>query len=354
MIYRIALTLRHWFYDKGWKKTFKADVPTVCVGNITVGGTGKTPHTEMILRKLMENGRENLAVLSRGYKRKSKGFQLAGADATARLVGDEPLQMARKFPMVTVAVDKNRVHGCQLLTSGTGVFPEAKKMADASGNTPVPSVIILDDAFQYRKLEATLNIVLVDYNRPVFEDKLMPWGRLRDFPSQLKRAQVVIVTKCPAELDEVERAEWRKRLKLSDAQPLFFTTVSYCQAEPVFPEADTHYLYSKRLVLVSGIANNTPLRQYLSDTYKIMQRLEFPDHHRFSAGDIHSIESAIKANPTACLMTTEKDAQRLRDCKKVPENVRQRLFYTPIQAAFLTEEEDHLFTQTLLKSLATE
>ena len=348
MIYRTILALRHLAYDKGWKKTFKADVPTICVGNITVGGTGKTPHTEMILRKLLENGRENLAVLSRGYKRKSKGFQLAGADATVRLVGDEPLQMARKFPMVTVAVDKNRVRGCQILTSGTGVFPEAKKMADASGNTPVPSVIILDDAFQYRKLEATLNIVLVDYNRPVFEDKLMPWGHLRDLPAQLRRAQVVIVSKCPAELDQVERAEWRSRLKLSDEQQLFFTTVSYCPAEPVFPEGDAHYLYSKRLVLVSGIANNTPLRMYLSDAYKIVQRLEFPDHHRFSAGDIHSIASAIKANPTACLMTTEKDAQRLRDCKNVPENVRQRLFYIPIQARFLTEEEDDAFTETLM------
>ena len=334
MIYRTILALRHLAYEKGWKKTFKADVPTICVGNITVGGTGKTPHTEMILRKLLENGRENLAVLSRGYKRKSKGFQLAGADATVRLVGDEPLQMARKFPMVTVAVDKNRVRGCQILTSGTG-------------NTPAPSVIILDDAFQYRKLAATLNIVLVDYNRPVFEDKLMPWGNLRDFPSQLRRAQVVIVSKCPAELDQVERAEWRSRLKLSDEQQLFFTTVSYCPAEPVFPEGDAHYLYSKRLVLVSGIANNTPLRMYLSDAYKIVQRLEFPDHHRFSAGDIHSIASAIKANPTACLMTTEKDAQRLRDCKNVPEQIRQRLFYIPIQARFLTEEDDVAFTKVL-------
>ena len=140
MIYRTILALRHLAYEKGWKKTFKADVPTICVGNITVGGTGKTPHTEMILRKLLENGRENLAVLSRGYKRKSKGFQLAGADATVRLVGDEPLQMARKFPMVTVAVDKNRVRGCQILTSGTGVFPEATAIFFASGNTPVPEV----------------------------------------------------------------------------------------------------------------------------------------------------------------------------------------------------------------------
>ena len=348
MIYRLILALRHLAYDKGWKKTFKAPVPTICVGNITVGGTGKTPHTEMILRKLLEHGRENLAVLSLGYKRKSKGFQLAGADATARLVGDEPLQIARKFTTVTVAVDKNRVHGCQLLTSGTGVFPEAEKMADASGKTPVPSVIILDDAFQYRKLEATLNIVLVDYNRPVFEDKLLPWGNLRDLPSQLRRAQVVIVSKCPAELDPVERGEWRTRLKLTEQQDLFFTTIGYGQPKPVFPEADPHYLYSKRLVLISGIANNTPLRMYLSDTYQIVQRLEYPDHHRFRAGDIRAIASAVKANPTACLMTTEKDAQRLRESKNVPDSIRQRLFYMPIQAQFLSQEDDAAFTETLM------
>ena len=337
MIYRLILALRHLAYDKGWKKTFKADVPTICVGNITVGGTGKTPHTEMILRKLLGDARWGhcqLAVLSRGYKRKSHGFQIAGSDASAAQMGDEPLQMARKFPMVTVAVDKNRVHGCQQL-SGVGL-------------------IILDDAFQYRKLEATVNIVLVDYNRPVFEDKLMPWGRLRDFPSQLRRAQIVIVSKCPAELDPVEREEWRSRLKLTPEQQLFFTSIGYCQPEPVFPEADSHYIYSPRLVLLSGIANNAPLRMYLSDTYKIVQRMEYPDHHRFSAGDIHSIESAIKANPTACLMTTEKDAQRLRDCKNVPENVRQRLFYMPIQATFLTPEEDEAFTEFLFKAVKAE
>lgn len=334
MLYRLVLSLRHLFYDKGWKKTYKAKVPTICVGNITVGGTGKTPLTEMILRKLLGSaqwGDKQLAVLSRGYKRKSHGFQVAGSDATARQMGDEPLQMARKFPMVTVVVDKNRVHGCEQLSGA--------------------DLIVLDDAFQYRKLTASLNIVLVDYNRPIFEDRLMPWGTLRDFPSQLKRAQIVIVSKCPAELDEVERSEWRNRLQLSDDQQLYFTTITYCQAEPVFPEADAHYLYAQRLVLVSGIANNAPLRSYLSDTYKIVQKLEFPDHHHFSAGDVHSIAAAVKAHPTACLMTTEKDAQRLLDCKKIPDEVRKRLFYMPMQATFITQEEDAAFTASLMKAI---
>lgn len=336
MIYSLALALRHWAYDKGFKKTYKAKVPTICVGNITVGGTGKTPHTEMILRKLLasaEWGRSQLAVLSRGYKRKSHGFQYAGSDASARQMGDEPLQMARKFPTVTVAVDKNRVHGCEQLS---GV-----------------DLIILDDAFQYRRLEATLNIVLVDYNRPIFEDRLMPLGHLRDFPSRIRKAEVVVVSKCPAELDEYERQQWRDRLQLAENQKLFFSTISYCPPEPVFPEADAHYIYSYRLVLVSGIANNASLRMYLSDSYKLVQKLEFPDHHRFSSGDIRSIAAAVKANPTACIMTTEKDAQRLRDCKHVPQQIRERLFFLPIQATFLTPEEDQEFTELLLSSLTS-
>ena len=334
MIYRLILALRHLAYDKGWKKTYKAHVPTICVGNITVGGTGKTPHTEMILRKLLGDARwgcSHLAVLSRGYKRKSHGFQVAGKDASAAQMGDEPMQMARKFPMVTVVVDKNRVHGCEQLSGA--------------------DLIILDDAFQYRRLAATLNIVLVDYNRPIFEDRLMPWGNLRDLPSRVQKAQVVIVSKCPAELDEVEQGEWRSRLKLTDDQKLFFTTVSYCQPEPVFPEADPHYVYSQRLVLVSGIANNASMRMYLSDKYKIVHKLEFADHHRFSTGDIRSIAAAAKEHPTACLMTTEKDAQRLRDCKKIPAEIRQRLFFLPIQATFLTEEDDKAFTETMIKAL---
>lgn len=335
MIYRLILAIRHLFYDKGWKKSFRASVPTICVGNVTVGGTGKTPHTELILRKLLQSDQwayANLAVLSRGYKRKSRGFQVVTRESTAAFAGDEPLQIARKFPAVTVAVDKNRIRGCQKLTNA--------------------QLIVLDDAFQYRKLSATVNIVLVDWNRPVYQDKLLPWGNLRDLPSRLQKADIVMVTKCPAEVDDWSRQEWCRRLKLSAGQQLFFTTTAYGTPEPVFPEADPRYTYSQRLVLVSGIANDAPLRSYLSDTYKIAQRLAFPDHHKFTRADMRKLRAAIKENPTACLMTTEKDAQRLRDVPKVPSEVRQRLFYLPIEAQFLSPEEDAAFTAALLQSVA--
>jgi tetraacyldisaccharide 4'-kinase len=331
MIYRLILALRHLAYNKGWKKSFKAEVPTICVGNITVGGTGKTPHTEMILRKLLESDRwaySNIAVLSRGYKRKSKGFQIVDREASARFAGDEPLQIARKFPSVKVAVDKDRIHGIQQLGA---------------------DIIVLDDAFQYRRLSPSLNIVLVDYNRPIFKDKLMPWGRLRDLPSQMKRAQAVIVTKCPASLEDREREEWRQNLKLAPEQQLFFTTTWHDAPEPVFPEADSRYTYAHRLILVSGIANDAPLRNHLSDTYKISMRLAFKDHHKFTRGDIRTIAHAVKEIPTACIMTTEKDAQRLRDVKKVPDKVKERLFYVPVRAQFLREEEEALFTDLITR-----
>ena len=331
MIYGLVLRIRHLLYNKGWKKSFSAPVPTVCVGNITVGGTGKTPHVELLLRLLLAAGKQP-AVLSRGYKRKLKGFQAIPADGSAALYGDEPVQIAHKFPEVPVAVDKDRVHGCGQLAAKA-------------------SCIVLDDAFQYRRLRATLNIVLVDFHRPIFKDRLLPWGRLRDLPGRLKAAQVVIVTKCPAELSAQEREAWRKDLHLSPEQQLFFTTLQYGTPLPVFPEADAHYLYAKQCTVLTGIANDAPLRSYLSDTYKIGQHLQFPDHHAYSKADLRTIGRAIQASATSCLFTTEKDAQRLRDCKHVPQNIRERLFFVPIEAAFLQEEEQAAFTAALLAVL---
>ena len=311
-----------------------------------MGGTGKTPHTELILRLLQESdrwGNAALAVLSRGYKRRSKGFQIVQRDSTAAFAGDEPLQIARKFPAVTVAVDKNRVEGCKKLVAGEG-SPEGERGAD---------IIVLDDAFQYKRLHASLNIVLVNYRRPIFEDRLLPFGRLRDLPSRIQDADAVIVTKCPAELEEGERQAWRERLRLPENMPLWFTTVEYCEAAPVFPEeADTRYNYSKTALLFSGIADDTPLRAHISDSYKIVEALKFPDHHAFSRGDIAQIAAAVRKHPTAALLTTEKDAVRVLDCaasggKGVPAEIRQRLFTVPVRAAFIDEADQHALERKL-------
>lgn len=336
MIYRMILALRHLVYDKGWKKTCKASVPTICVGNITVGGTGKTPHTELILRTLMHSDQwafRPLGVLSRGYKRKSKGYQLVPPDGSAAQYGDEPVQIARKFPGVAVAVDKDRVEGCEKLS--------------AAGS----QLIVLDDAFQYRKLQADKNIVLIDCYRPVFKDRLLPYGRLRDLPSRLKKADIVLVTKSPAYLEEEERALWRQKLKLREDQPLFFTALRYGSPVAVFPEGDPRYAYSQRLILFTGIANDAPLRNYLSDNYKLVGRFQFPDHHRYTKADVRKLLAAVKEHPTACLMTTEKDAQRVVDVRNVPGELRQRMFYLPVEAAFLTPEEESAFNEALLENL---
>lgn len=327
MLYGLVLRVRHLFYDRGWKKTFQPPVPTICVGNLTAGGTGKTPHVELLLRLLSFR---SVAVLSRGYKRKTKGFRIVGEADSAQTVGDEPLQIARKFPSVTVAVDKDRIHGCQELRD---------KQVE---------LVVLDDAFQYRKLEPSLTLLLVDYHRPVFKDRLLPWGRLRDLPSRIRKADAVVVTKSPAEVPDDERAWWRSKLHLREEQPLYFTRIQYQKALPVFPDGDSHYLYSQKVILVSGIANDTPLRQYLSDTYKIVGRLSFPDHHRYTKRDIRAIAAAARNCPTACLMTTEKDAQRLRNVPEVPPELSQRLFYLPIEAVFLSPEEEANFVQYLL------
>jgi len=354
--YYLSLKARHAMYNAGWKKSTSAEVPTICIGNVTVGGTGKTPHTEMVLRTLMSDPQwrgTNLAVLSRGYKRKSKGFQQVTVDGTAAFYGDEPLQIKKKFPFVTVAVDKDRIEGCRFLTHPELLATEKKARKCRDKNLDPASIIVLDDAFQYRKLKPTVSIVLVDYNRPVFKDNLMPIGRLRDLEERIHTADIIIVSKCPHYLEEEEKEAWKNNLKISESQHLFFTTIDYCTLEPVYPEGENRYLYSKRLVLFSGIANDTPLFKYLSDTYKVVRHIKFPDHHKFTNGDIHQIAVAAESFPTSIVATTEKDSQRVKDCAKTPATIKERLFRAPIQVSFLGEDEKERF-RTTLRSYLTE
>ena len=352
--YWVTLKVRHLIYNKGLKKVHTPSVPSICIGNITVGGTGKTPHTEMIIRTLTQHEEwagKNIAVLSRGYKRKSKGFQLVPAGGTAKHFGDEPLQIKQKFPEITVAVDKSRIEGCGFLTDPASLKTSKKGRRCMHKDLQKADIIIFDDAFQHRAIKAGVNIVLVDYNRPIFKDSLMPIGKLRDLPERIKAADIVIVSKCPKYMEEEEKPVWRKRLKLTENQHLFFTYISYDTPCAVFPEGDPHYIYAPKLILFSGIANDTPLRRHLSDSYQIVKHFNFPDHHKFSRSDINSIRNAAEAYPTSVVMTTEKDCQRVRDSKTVPESLKKRLFYTPIKTEFVSQEEKEQFTTTLLTYL---
>ena len=212
--YWLSLKLRHFLYDTGLKKVRSADVPTICIGNITVGGTGKTPHTEMLIRTLLQDdewGGKNIAVLSRGYKRKTKGFQQVTEDGTALAYGDEPLQIKKKFPGMTVAVDSNRIEGCDFLSHPEKLQTAKKARKCIDKSLPASDLIILDDAFQHRALKPTLSIVLVDYNRPIFKDHLLPIGRLRDLPERISAADIIIVSKCPNEVNAWEKCTWPRK-----------------------------------------------------------------------------------------------------------------------------------------------
>ena len=358
--YYLTLKLRNRYYSRPGRKTFAAEVPTLCIGNVTAGGTGKTPHVEMVLRLLQHSEEwadKQLAVLSRGYKRDSTGFQQVDAAGSAATFGDEPLQIKKKFPGVTVAVDKDRVEGCDLL-----VHPEklaGRKYAKKCWNRDFPAAdyIVLDDAWQYRRLRATRNVVLVNWNRPVHKDLLLPLGRLRDLPERLWDADAVIVSKCPAELDVFAKVKFVEEMGYTNFLPsactatapngrqqlILFSTVRYGAVQGVYSTSEPRFSYAKKVILLTGIAGDGPLRAYLSDTYKIVKRYSYPDHHRFTWKDISKLQEAVDKNPTLAIATTEKDAQRLLDFTGMPEALRERLFYVPITVDFLSEEEHEVF-----------
>lgn len=366
--YYLVLKIRHTLYDKGIWKVHTCEVPTICVGNIAAGGTGKTPHTEMILKTLLKSeewGDKQIAVLSRGHKRSSRNFQQVSINGSAAFYGDEPLQIKKKFPGVTVAVDRCRLQGCDFLIHPEKLHTDRKARKCKEKDMPKSDLIVLDDAFQYRDLKSHCNIVLVDYNRPVNEDTLLPFGRLRDLPARLHYADIIIVTKCPAYLDDWEKIQWVKSMGIRDFNvrtckgtdrkgkeiTILFTMINYCPLEKVYPEGDPRYIYSKKLILFSGIAKDTHLRRYLSDNYKLVKRFRFADHHKYSGFDISRILRATKKYPTAVVATTEKDSQRVVDNKKVPVSLRERLFQVPIEVAFLSNLEKEIFESTLMKSL---
>ena len=346
MIYKLILSLRDLRY-RGGKHSTKAEVPTVSIGNITVGGTGKTPLVELTIRRLLTLGRSDIAVLSLGYGRKSKGFRYVSTENTPEECGDEPLQIKRKFPVLPVAVAKDRLDAC-------------RRLANPEDDTQKAGIIVLDDAFQYRRLQPHLSVVLTPYNRPVTKDTLLPGGRLRDLKKRLYEAHTIIVTKCPYELDDLEKIDHAALLgfdsydpgtctavRKGNPQTLLFSRILHGDPEPLFSEADRRYTYSGKAVLFSGIADDTPLRDHLSSEHKIVAHKRFPDHHRYRRADVRALRRLMRSNPTAVFVTTEKDAQRLRTLSCIPKELRERMFYVPIQATFLSPQEEAAYDNQL-------
>ena len=337
-IYGAGVWLRNKLFDWGVYKERSFHVPVICIGNITVGGTGKTPHTEYLIRLLQKHFQ--VAVLSRGYKRKSKGFVLAKPDSSFKKIGDEPFQMKQKYPKIHMAVDSNRCHGIE----------ELCKESVAAGT----EVILLDDAFQHRYVKAGLNILLVDYNRLICEDTLLPAGRLREPESAKYRAQIVIVTKCPKDMNPMDFRVLHKQMELYAFQQLYFTSLNYGKLHPLFNGGKdyslTHINNSVHILLVTGIASPKRLENDLSHYNKNIHPLTFSDHHEFSAKDIQKIKEAFEKLPEGkrMIITTEKDAVRMQANSYLDESVKPYIYVLPIEVTFLQNQEE-TFNQSIIE-----
>ena len=323
--FNVALWARNLAYDKGWIKGVTIEhVSIVSLGNIAVGGTGKTPHVEMFIRHLLDNA-YRVAVISRGYGRQQpRTSRFVETDSRVEDVGDEPLQIKRKFPQVKVIVDQDRVRAVRML------------MQLPFGD--VPEVILLDDGMQYRKLIPTRQIALINYNRPLSKDSLLPFGRLRDLPSQMRRADTVIITKCPPFMTAEEKQQMREANRIADWQKVFFTTVQYFDPVAVFPQGNNRYIYSHEAILFTGIANSSQLRHHIGARYPRNFHIEFPDHHVFTDKDIKQIQTFADKHPQAIVLTTEKDSQRIRRNPMVTERLKERIFYIPIEVCLVEDE----------------
>ena len=330
--YGFGVGLRNMLFEMGALKSKKYDVPIISVGNITVGGTGKTPHVEYLIELLKDH--MNVAVLSRGYKRKSRGFVLAGKDTPMTQIGDEPFQMKQKYPDIIVAVDGNRRRGIEKLIEG-----EAGKKAD---------IILLDDAFQHRYVKPGINILLVDYHRLVIYDELLPAGRLREPVKSKDRADIVIITKCPKDLNPMEYRVITKAMKLYPYQQLYFSTHEYDTPRLVFPEMangeeikSLDELRDKSVLLLTGIASPQQMEHDLAPYTSQLTPLIFGDHHAFKKKDVERINELFASlSGQKLIITTEKDATRLLTTEGLSDEVKKHLYVLPIHISMMQNQTD--------------
>ena len=327
LIYGLIIFIRNKLYDLKAFKSYEFHLPIISVGNITVGGTGKTPHAEYLINLLKDEYK--LAFLSRGYKRKTRDFIVANEQSSVAAIGDEPLQVKRKFPDLTVAVDRKRVNGIN-------------KLID---NIPDLDIILLDDAYQHRSVSPGVNILLVDYNRPLKGDSLLPIGRLREPAHEKDRADVIVVTKVPRDINPMEKRLFLLNVDARPYQKVYFSTIKYGRLKPVFPadpkpeipKLDKEKKYT--ILLVTGIADPSELIAHLEPVSKEVIPMSYPDHYAFTQKDISAIVEKFKAIPASdkLIVTTEKDAVRLT-FYDAAETLPEAWFYAPIEIEFLPHE----------------
>ena len=332
IIYAIVTSIRNWFFDVGIFKSTQFEKPIIAVGNLSVGGTGKTPQIEYLIRLL--NSQYRVGVLSRGYGRKTKGFILANNSSSAESIGDEPLQFYQKFKKITVAVDEKRVRGIQHL----GELKNA------------PEIILLDDAFQHRQVKAGFSVLLTKYDDLFSNDFVLPTGNLRERRVGVKRANIVVVTKCPKNISNEDQQETKQLIKRYFDGPIFFSTIKYAtlllnaNSQQILTENLSNY----KVLLVTGIANPSSMLAYLSELGCAYTHVNFPDHHQFTPKEIDDLNNRFEKleGDNKIILTTEKDFVRL-------SNNLENLYYLAIETSFVNQQKefDDLITDYVAESL---
>ena len=337
-IYGLGVELRNALFDNGILKQKEYSVPIICVGNLTVGGTGKTPHIEYIIRLLTD--KYKVAVVSRGYKRKSRSLQVVETISDVNRVGDEPLQMKLKYPETTIVVDSDRRNAIEYLLN--------------QDKDKQPDVILLDDGYQHRYVKPSMAILLVDSNRPIYEDKLLPAGNLREPLRRKDRAAIVLITKCGNNMQPIDFRIYANGLNLFPFQSLYFTDFLYEGLQPVFPSVNSESvalddIRKMQVLLIAGIASpNSLVEKLTKKTYNLHTHF-FPDHHFYDKNDIKGIEKQFAHLPEdKIIITTEKDAVRLQSLTYLSDEIKEHLFYLPIKVSFLENTENESFNNKII------
>lgn len=319
-LYGLITGVRNRLFDSGMLKSVKFNIPVISIGNITVGGTGKTPHTEYIASLLKDSMKT--AVLSRGYGRRTKGFILAGSGSNSSIIGDEPLQIKNRFPDLDVAVCEDRVYGIRRLMDSCS-----------------PQVVILDDAFQHRRVTPSLNILLVNWHRDIMSDTMLPAGRLRESAKGRRRAQIIIVTKCPDDINQDSMDRIDARLRTGESQQIYFSTLEYGDTYPIGMPDNVTAIPSSKVLAVTGIASPGLLEAHLKSQGCQVTLMIYPDHHNFRERDIRNIAAKLQSmGDDTSIITTAKDAARLIGME-IDGNLRKRIFVLPVGIRFLRDAE---------------
>lgn len=326
-LYGAVVVMRNWCYDAGWFKSTAFSLPVISAGNLAVGGAGKSPMTEYLVRLLKDH---KIATLSRGYGRKTKGFILADDTSTAADIGDEPAQFKQKFPEITVAVCEDRVAGANRLKENH-------------------EIIILDDAYQHRAIKPGLSILLFDYNKLDEPHFLLPAGNYREPFGGKMRADVIVVSKCPASLTEIQREALREKIRPYPYQHLFFSTINYLPLQALGGEmANISITADTTVFLLTGIAGTEAIENYLAGFGATVIRHKYPDHHQFSTKNITKLANEFSADASAnkLIITTEKDAQRLKQPELLLLLTDLPVLVLPISISFIggNEQFDQLIT----------